>query len=125
MSKFLTDLDTKELDSVNSFGEPEHTLLSPLVYQSDLLKTDLTVPTGFVTDFATIPRIPLVFDALGDRGDKAATVHDMLYTAPHGGYTRAQADAVLKEALIAEGVPSWMAWQFYIGVRMFGASHWD
>lgn len=54
-------------------------------------------------------------------GNKAATVHDYLYS--WGRLTRRQADAVLYRGLRAEGVAAWRAWLFWLGVRLGGASH--
>ncbi len=36
---------------------------------------------------------------------------------------RATADALLREAALAEGVPAWRVALIYSGVRLFGASH--
>lgn len=123
MSRFLSALITEEVPQKDGISLKR--LTAPLVYQSDLLGKTITVPVGFVTDYASVPRIPFVYDILADRGDAAATLHDWLYTLPHDGVSRKQADGVLKEALEVQGVPAWMAWQFYIGVRIGGRSHWQ
>ena len=127
MSKFLTHLDVSQTDDTSHEGRGSWVLITPLTYQSDLAGT-LTVPTGFSTDFATVPRIPIVFDILGDRGNLAATIHDYMYTVSttgeHPVKDRATADAVLREALIAQGVPRWAAYLMWAGVRIGGSSFW-
>ena len=126
MSAFLTKLEVEQVDDSDKDeeGRGDWRLTQPLVYQSDWLKETLTVPVGFVTDFASVPRIPLVFDWLGDRGNLAATLHDWLYTAPHPVADRATADRLLLEALVAQGVGRLQALSLYVGVRVGGESHW-
>jgi hypothetical protein len=124
MGKFLTDLEVRQIEDTSEQGRGTWRLLAPLRYQADNGFV-YEVPVGFVTDFATVPRIPLIFDLDGDRGNLAGTLHDWLYTAPHPVASRAIADSMLREALLAQGCPSWVAWTFYIGVRIGGASHWQ
>ena len=125
MSGFTTKLEVEQVEDTSNEGRGTWRLTAPLVYSSDFLGRTLTVSQGFVTDFASVPRVPLVFDWLGDRGNLAATLHDWLYTAPHPVESRAVADRVLREALIAQGVPPMQAWSIYIGVRLGGATHYD
>lgn len=104
-------------------------LRSPLVYQSAILG-EITVPIGTVTDFASIPRAALWYV---DDDDPCilypSVIHDELYTL--GGrladgriYTRAQADAVLREGMLACGARADQATLVFGAVRMFGGSHW-
>jgi hypothetical protein len=123
MSKFLTDLDVALLsDSANS-DRGSWRLLSELVYQSDVAATVFVVPIGFVTDFASVPRIPGVFDLVGDTAHAAAALHDWLYTTHP--VPRDIADAVLQEAAKVSGVSPFKAWLMWAGVRVGGASHWS
>jgi len=124
MSSFNTKLEVEQVEDVNEEGRGTWRLLSPLVYYSDVANRPFVAPTGFVTDFASVPRIPLVFDWLGDRGNLAATIHDWLYTAPHP-CEREVADKVLKEALIVQGVDPVDAEALYLGVCEFGEPHWE
>ncbi len=99
-------------------------LTSPLIYDSDVLGERITVPTGFTTDFASVPRLPLAYLLFGgDVGDNAAAVvHDWLYS--QGKVPRATCDAVFREAMQAEGVAGWRCWPMWFGVRLFGGSHY-
>lgn len=100
-----------------------HTLMQPLIYQSVVAQRVFTVPTGFVTDFASVPRIaPLAFALCGGTSEEASVVHDYLYTTHTT--TREMADAVLREASAASGVPAWRRWLMWAGVRAFGGTHW-
>lgn len=123
MSKFLTPLRVEEQDDTSHDGRGTWKLLTPLVYQSDVAKTTFVAPEGFVTDFASVPRLPIAFMLTGDTAHQAAVVHDLLYTTHE--VDRATADAVLREAAIASGVSAWRAWIMWSGVRVGGQSSWD
>jgi len=66
--------------------------------------------------------VPVAFMLFGAMGNSAAIIHDWLYTFPTQT-DRATADAVLKEALIASGIPAWRAFSIWLGVRMGGSGH--
>ena len=116
MSAFLTDLIVKESEDIA-------VLVQPLVYESDVAGIRIEVPAGFVTDFASVPRLPIIYMLTGNTAKEAAVVHDYLYGAHIT--TREVADAVFREASIVTGVPAWRAWMMWAGVRAGGASHWD
>ena len=96
MAEFLTELDARAIDG------RKWRLLAPLVYDSDILGL-ITVPAGFDTDLASIPRIarPLITGMGNDR--KPAVIHDHLYSIRH--LPRSEADAVFLEALECLRVP--------------------
>jgi len=120
MSRFLTQLSVRRVDE-RDIGK--WVLNQPLVYQSDIAGETITVPVDFSTDFASVPRwLPLAFAWLGGHGDSAATVHDWLYTEKP--VSRRMADMVLREALRASYVARWRIPLFYLGVRLFGWTHW-
>lgn len=97
-------------------------VFKPLEFDSLVAGRVITVPEGFPTDLASTPRIPLIYELLGNIGAAAAVVHDYLYTS--GRESRAVADQVLLEALEVCGV-SWAKRQaMYWGVRLGGASHY-
>lgn len=122
-SGFLTPLRVEELDDTSHDGRGTWQLLVPLAYQSAILGRVLTVPAGFITDFASVPRwVPVAFALVGDSAHKAAVVHDWLYSSQET--SRMLADAVLREAAQATHVPDWRAWMLWTGVRIGGASRW-
>lgn len=128
MSRFLTPLEVTQIEDVGAQGRGTWQLLPPLIYESELLNDILIVPTGYITDFASIPRLPFAFWLVGGRANIAATLHDWLYTPDaqgnHPVSERAMADAILKESAIAQGCPVWVAYTLYAGVRIGGWSHW-
>ncbi|MGG5541979.1 DUF1353 domain-containing protein [Burkholderia vietnamiensis] len=123
MSAFLSHLEAELVSDATNDGRGTWRLTAPLVYQSDVAGQLFVVPAGFETDFASVPRAPVAFLLTADSAHAASTVHDFLYTAPHP-VPRDIADAVLKEASIASGVPAWRAWLMWAGVRVGGGSHW-
>ena len=99
-----------------------------LVYESYLLNTIIRIPPGFVTDLASVPRVPFVYMMVGEIAQEAAVVHDFLYQthAVNGQpITREQADQVLREAMGACRYPDWQSNTIYAGVRVGGSSSWN
>ena len=97
-------------------------LLAPLRYQSRVLGALIEVPTGFLSDLASVPRLPLAYLLAGDTAHEAAVVHDWCYQAHL--CTRAQADAVLDEAMAVTGEPAWRRWLMWAAVRTGGWWAW-
>jgi len=119
MSRFLTPLDM--LDNEGAADE-KWVLLAPLVYESDVAGRVITVPAGFPTDLASVPRFPIVYSLCGNVARRAAVLHDYLYTS--GRAPRGVADAVFLEASAVIGVAGWRRWLMCAGVRIGGASHY-
>lgn len=119
MSAFLSPLRIELLQEVTNEYRGAWRLSAPLIYHSKRLGNCVEVPEGFITDFESCPRLPVLFLAFGEIVHSPAVVHDWLYTAP-SPVSRAEADAVLREACIAVGVPAWRAWGVWAGVRMGG-----
>ena len=146
MSKFNGLLDAK-------FNPPRNwTLDVPLKFQSDILdatsiemlkfcgiqvtKTTgtVTVPKGYITDLASVPRVCWAFIAPFDVA-RAAVVHDIMYEKINGAYNlgkipskrdrelyRKIADDVFRDGMRAAepAVPKWKIFSAYWSVRMFG-----
>ncbi len=96
-------------------------LQAPLVYESDL-GGEYTVPAGFVTDLASIPKVLWAILPPWSRYGPAAVVHDWLYWS---GVPRATCDGVLREAMILLGVDQATVNQIYGAVSAFGQAAWD
>ncbi len=84
----------------------------------------ISVPKGFVTDFASIPR-PLWSFGLSPHGrfSKAAIVHDYLYWTQD--CTREQADNLLLIAMKESEVSRSQQNEIYLGVRAGGETAWE
>ena len=113
MSKFITALVTRRV------GSERAVLEQPLQYESEKIGR-VVVPAGFETDFASVPRLPVMYWLTGDTAHEAAVVHDYLYST--GIVSRSTADAVFLEAMAAMNVPSWRRVAMWIAVRAFGWS---
>lgn len=129
MSRFIGNLelgyvqDAKGAFLTNPMGRQLYDMELPFSYQSDLLGCIITVPKGFVTDLASIPRLPFIYLCLNGIADQAGIIHDYLYST--GLVSREMADAVLREACLVLGVPVWKAEMIYAGVRTFGGAHYS
>jgi len=76
------------------------------------------VPKGFLTDFASIPRILWPVLPPFGRYSPAAVIHDYLYFTKHR--TRKEDDAIFLEAMTVMKVKWWVRQAMYRSVRMFG-----
>lgn len=98
-------------------------VVQPLLYWSEIAGL-ITVPSGFETDFASVPRLPLMFLFFGDRIHAAAVVHDWLC---HHHYNKRlmtwrQAAIIFNEAMAAQGAPLWQRWPMTTAVLLYGRS---
>jgi hypothetical protein len=101
-------------------------LTEELAYESDYLGRTIYVPKGFITDFASVPRVPGAFLLLGDRAHEAAVVHDYLYAYGHTmGITKDMADKVFLEAMEETSVESVLNKIEYLGPALFGNRHYQ
>lgn len=80
-----------------------------------------TVPMGFETDLASVPR---AFRNLVSKVDgiEASVIHDWLYDRRL--VPRDVADKVFFE-LLRDAVPAWKRWTMYAAVRTFGKGIYD
>lgn len=117
--EFLSSLRTER---TNPFSE-DRTLLWQLVYYSALLDLVITVPAGFVTNFASVPRAPVTYWLFGGIADEAAVIHDFGYG--QGLMPKSTADSVYLEALEACGVPLWKRTAMYLAVKTFGERYYQ
>jgi hypothetical protein len=115
---FLSDLITSDDEKSGN----KSILVEPLSYQSNRLDRVFTVPIGFVTDLASIPRLFQLFISKMGRHRKAAVLHDYLYSenTAYLKVSREQADIVFYDAMRDEDVPLWKSWSMYRAVRLGG-----
>lgn len=111
-SKFLSELDVRELD------DNKACLLSPLVYRSEIYGGTIEVPARFVTDYASVPRAPLAYWICGGRAKFAAVVHDYLYQTHLRD--RRTCDKILMEAMGVTKISFSIRWIMYTHVRAYG-----
>jgi len=95
-------------------------LTSDLIWHSDTER--YVVPRGFETDLASIPRIFRWLLNQNGGSRRPAVLHDYLYRMQP--ISRAEADAIFRRALEAEGVILPGRWLYWSGVRLGGWIAW-
>lgn len=115
------------------FGDPgisprgagnDYAMLAPWTFRGVSAEGELvtlTVPAGFITDLASVPRLPLAYWAFGNRARRAAILHDWLYSE---GWPRDWADSMFYAAALAEGVPKAAAYAMWLAVRVGGGAYY-
>ena len=76
MARFLDHLD------VRLVGHKRWMTLATLRYESDVAKRTIVVPAEFITDFASVPRVPFAYLIAGARAPGPSTIHDYWYQNP-------------------------------------------
>lgn len=102
-------------------------LMAPFVYVSAIVG-QLTVPTGFITDFHSVARG--LWNILPpDDWAEAAVAHDALYRFGKNddglSISRLEADQVHRECNIHVGAPKVRAEIMYRGLRLFSGGAWE
>ena len=87
-------------------------------------REDVIIPEKFITDFASTPRIFYpVFPPIGIY-NKAAMVHDYLYSVDCKILvSRIDADLFFLQAMEVLGVKKWKRFLMFYAVRIFGRKH--
>lgn len=88
--------------------------------------TKETLPKGFLTDGASIPRIlwRVCGHPMATKRIIPAIVHDAIYAGTILGFTRKEADEIFRDGIIEAGWPKWKARIEYAALRLFGSPHW-
>ena len=123
----MNDIILRDTETTR-WGRPIFELLKPVRYefrtggpyvfaQPGLLRMEVEVPAGFLTDFASIPR-PF-WSVLPPYGPwrRAAIVHDYLYSV---GCPRFIADAIFRHIMQqTPGIKTWQRVVMYYAVRLY------
>jgi hypothetical protein len=105
------------------FADGENSvLMDDLVYRVGTTSYVITVPRGFVTDFASTPRAIWAILPPTDKYQLAAIVHDFLYWDQQ--CTRAQADDLLRVAMSESKVAPTTRDIVWRAVQKFGGTAW-
>lgn len=80
------------------------------------------IEEGFLTDFATVPRVPIFYTIFANRAKKSAVLHDYLYGTAM--YSRLECDKAFLCAMEAERLGLVTRQAMYTGVRLGGASRY-
>lgn len=94
-------------------------LSADLVYAGK--REEFTIPAGFQTDFASVPRLFTWLVPTSGRYTKAAVVHDWLLEEKR--VSRCDADGIFRRIMRELGVPVVRRWVMWSAVRLAGALH--
>ncbi len=105
-------------------------LVAPLEYRGN--KDQFTVPEGFVTDFASVPRIFQSFAPKMGRQNRASVLHDWMYrtkpallrSAGFVAITRRDADGIFRRTMKEDGVRWLRRYTYWLAVRVGGWYPW-
>lgn len=119
MTQPLGQYSTLRLEPTGRFFESRrvYRLMSDFTYTSQKYGI-ITVPAGFETDFASVPRIFQLFVPVDGRYLEATIIHDYMYE--NALRTKQEADAILAEGMMVLGVKKWRQWMVNFGVKYFG-----
>jgi hypothetical protein len=81
-----------------------------------------TVPVGFESNLASVPRVPFAFWLFGDKARLAALFHDAGYT--FSWKPRAWMDEAFSAVAKATKVAGWRAGLMWAAVRVAGGAHY-
>lgn len=103
--------------------EQRYEVCAPLHFV--MFDKEFTVPAGFLTDGASIPRFAWFTTGTpyDPRHIRAAVVHDFLYQTVNG-VTRLEADAIFRALLLRDSVSEYQAAKMYWALRIGGWPTW-
>jgi len=84
----------------------------------------ICVPAGFLTDFASVPRVFWIFFPKWGKYGNAAVIHDYLYWAQDKQYPKKRADEIFLEGMTVLNVRKNVAKILYWCVKYFGIFAW-
>jgi hypothetical protein len=123
--RFISSLDLR------LHGRGKWITLSSLVYDSVVAQRRIIVPAEFVTDLASVPRVPFAYMLTGAKAPGPATLHDFGYQNPDEE-DRNIWDSIFLESMevhqpeLGFEAESWLIRRLmYRGVRIGGWVAWN
>lgn len=124
---FIGRVALEPIEEAGLFSRGRWRTLENLVFRSTRHNLIISVPVGFETDLASVPRwLPITNMLAGGTAIKAAVFHDYLYHHPayyndvRRMVPRQICDDVFDEIMEAEHVPGWRKSLMWAGVRVGG-----
>jgi len=84
----------------------------------------IKVPAGFITDFASVPRLFWIFFPKWGKYGNAAVIHDYLYWVQESKYPKKKADEIFLEGMFVLNVKKCTAKILYWSVKYFACLAW-
>ena len=115
----------KHIDCQIQFDTQRGTLirtLEPLFFR--VHDRTVIIPRGYISDGMSVPRAlwRLLSPPVYGETLIPSIIHDWMYDSLY--CSRREADLYYYHGLLANGYPQWKSILTYIGVRLFGASHY-
>lgn len=109
---------------LSPFGDGKNFVVQkPFEYYVDRnKKLTFKIPKGFVTDFASVPRVFWALLPPWGKYGKAAILHDYLYR--NKPLKRSACDRIMFEAMEVLAVPYWQKYLIYYNLKLFGWLGW-
>lgn len=85
----------------------------------------IRVPDGYLTDFCSVPRLPLVYMQFANKAHRPAVLHDWLYNQGGDQAARNYADQVFLQGMLGTGMSEQDAYSMFEAVHKFGESHFN
>lgn len=124
MVLFVAACATQRPPTLTPFGDGEYWVLgNDLIFNIRDTGQRIVVPRGFVTDFASVPRVFWTFFPKHGEYTRAAIVHDFLYWEQK--CSRDQADELFDIVMEDSEVDSTTRFSIYAAVRVWGGDAWD
>lgn len=118
------DMDVKYLNMCRLIPYKEYSFQLTDPFMVSVNSRMLTIPRGFITDLASIPRFLWSFYSPHSvETIRPAVIHDYLYACV-SEYNRFEADNIFYYALRENSVGRLKALQYYYAVRAFGWMHY-
>lgn len=119
MSKFTSPLQ------VEALPDGSWMLLAPFEYHigTEESKKVIKIKTGFITDFASVPKLFWnIFPPYAPSYGKAAVIHDALYCNKF--FTRKRSDDIFLEGMKVLKASRFTRYSIYWAVRLFASFAW-
>lgn len=133
LMSFLGEVDLSPIKETNR--RTVWKVVKSFSYFSERHNIIIGIPAGFLTDLASVPRIPIAWLLAGGTANAAAVVHDYLYhnkalvraeteeigkRASRKWIAREICDDIFLQAMIDTRVPAWRRELIFFAVRSFG-----
>jgi hypothetical protein len=119
-ARFVTELEARLI-----YDDKFWQICQPLVYYSFILGRYVEVPVGFQTDFASVPRVPILYYFWGNRCHREAVIHDYLFRKDvYPKVSFDQANRVFLEAMEVRDKNLFIRKGMYLGVCLGSKGSW-
>lgn len=124
---FIGHIVLEPIKEAGAFDRGLWRVIEPMIFRSIRHAVVISVPPGFETDLASVPRVlPITYALTGGAAVRAAVVHDYIYHHPayyndvRRMLPREVCDDIFDEIMEESGTPGWRKALMWAGVRVGG-----